>query len=75
MKFREPTKLHRKSGMWGTRRLLTRQSPKESWGWHLVDVVEEQLALEIFGNVPYGFEVVATLSGQLAQKPFLIFPG
>jgi len=22
MKFREPTKLHRKSGMWGTRRLV-----------------------------------------------------
>jgi hypothetical protein len=28
MKFREPTKLHRKSGMWGTRRLVTGLEPK-----------------------------------------------
>jgi hypothetical protein len=28
MKFREPTKLHRKSGIWGTRRLVRGQSPK-----------------------------------------------
>jgi hypothetical protein len=29
MKFREPTKLHRKSGMWGTRRLL----PDKAGDW------------------------------------------
>jgi hypothetical protein len=28
MKFKEPTKLHRKSGMWGTRRLVAGKSPK-----------------------------------------------
>jgi hypothetical protein len=28
MKFREPRKLHRKSGVWGTRRLVLGQSPK-----------------------------------------------
>jgi hypothetical protein len=28
MKFREPTKLHRKSGMWGTRRLAAGIEPK-----------------------------------------------
>jgi hypothetical protein len=27
MKFREPTKLHRKSGVWGTRRLVARIEP------------------------------------------------
>jgi hypothetical protein len=28
MKFREPMKLHRKSGMWGTRRLVARIEPE-----------------------------------------------
>jgi hypothetical protein len=28
MKFREPTKLYRKSGMWGTRRLIEGIKPK-----------------------------------------------
>jgi hypothetical protein len=30
MKFREPTKLHRKSGMWGTRRLAAGREPKNA---------------------------------------------
>jgi hypothetical protein len=50
MKFKEPTKLHRKSGMWGTRLLWRELSPKLAPLWIAVSCLAFLQHAGLFGG-------------------------